>query len=67
MKKKDKTNISGMTKEELIAAATEIKDKLARIYLNRITTQVRNTREVRNLKKKQAVILTFLKNKEIHE
>lgn len=67
MKKKEKTNISGMTKEELISAAVEIKDKLAKIYLDRTTTQVRNTRETRNLRKRQAVILTFLKNKEIHE
>ncbi len=66
MKKKEKSNISGMTVTELATAITEVNEKLVKINLDRATKQSRNTREARNLKKRKAVIMTILKEKETH-
>lgn len=66
MKKKDKANISGMTVNELTSALAEVDEKLVKLNLARATSQNRNTREARNLRKRKAVILTKLHEKEIH-
>lgn len=66
MKKKEKTNIAGNTIEELKTLLTETSDKLVKLGLNRATSQSHNTRESRALRLKKAVIMTTIREKEMH-
>ncbi len=68
MKKKERSTIGDMTVEELKGALSEVNDKLTHHRLNRMNSQSHNTREARGWRKKRAVILTKLKDKELaHE
>lgn len=67
MKKKEKTGIASMSEKELTSALKEVNDKLIKIHLDRATKPGRNTREARDLRKRKAVILTVLNEKETHE
>lgn len=64
MKLKDKKSIAGMTIEELKGAIAEINGKLTGLRLQTANKQSRNSREARELRKRKAVILTSLTEKE---
>lgn len=65
MKKKDKSNYHGMTEKELESALSDMQKQITTYQTEKYTKQMKNTREMRNLKKKQAVILTILHAKEL--
>jgi ribosomal protein L29 len=65
MKLKDKKSIAGMTVEELKGAIAEINGKLTGLRLKTANKQSRNSRETRELRKRKAVILTCMTEKEI--
>jgi ribosomal protein L29 len=68
MKKKEKTQLHSMKKEELQKAVIETKEKLAQILVNRYSKQSKNVRDVRALRHKIAVAMTILHTKEqVHE
>lgn len=60
MKTKDKESIASQSKEELAKEATNLKAKLLTLKLDRFTKQMKNTREAREIRKKIAVIETFM-------
>ncbi len=60
MKTKDKKSIANESKEELVKEMTNLKAKLLSWRLDRYTKQVKNTREAREIRKKIAIIETFI-------
>lgn len=60
MKTKDKKSLSSQTKEELVKEVTDLKSKLVTMKLERFTKQMKNTREAREMRKKIAVIKTYI-------
>jgi len=65
MKKKEKTSLSHMSKEELVKELGALEITLRSLRLDRYTKQTKNTREGRQLRKKIAVIQTFMRQKEL--
>ncbi len=60
MKTKDKKSIANESKEELVKEMTNLKAKLLSWRLDRYTKQVKNSREAREIRKKIAIIETFI-------
>ncbi len=60
MKTKDKKSIANESKDVLVKEVLTLKDKLATLRLDRFTKQMKNTREGREIRKKIAVIQTFI-------
>lgn len=68
MKKKEKSNYHGMTTTELASALSDVRKQMTTFETDKYTKQMKNMREIRNLRKKQAVMLTILHKKELqHE
>lgn len=68
MKKKEKTSYSTMTEEELRHGLSQINEHIASFMFEKQTKQIKNTREIRNMRRKRAVIYSILAQKEIaHE
>lgn len=65
MKKKEKTSVATMSREEATKELGVLQKKLGAMRLARFTKQQRNTREGREMRKKIAVIQTFLRQKEL--
>ena len=66
MKRKDKITLLESEHEELVKQANDLRAKIAGIKLERYTKPAKNTREVKNLRYKLAVILTAKRSKEMH-
>ncbi len=66
MKKKEKSSYHGMTENELQGALRDTQKQIDSYLTTKYTKQIKNTREIRNLKKREAVIMTILKDKELH-
>ena len=68
MKTKDKTAYRAMNKPELVRAISELRKKIVDAGVLRTTREVKNIREARELRKRLAVALTIINEKEsIHE
>ncbi|OGG04998.1 hypothetical protein A2Z33_06945 [Candidatus Gottesmanbacteria bacterium RBG_16_52_11] len=68
MKNKEKTALKASDKDELIRNAAALSDKLAQMHVSRYTNPPKNLREQRAMRRKLAVILTLLREKELtHE
>ncbi|MBI2404859.1 50S ribosomal protein L29 [Candidatus Gottesmanbacteria bacterium] len=65
MKKKEKTTLAALSREDAIKELALLKKKLATMRLERFTKQMKNTREGRQIRKKIAVIQTFMRQKEL--
>jgi ribosomal protein L29 len=65
MKRKDKTVVFENTVEELAKQAADIRGKIAQLKVDRFTKPPKNSREVKNLRQKLAVILTAITQKEM--
>ena len=65
MKKNDKTTIFGLENQELLKQAGEIRTKLLTLKLERFTKPAKNSREMKNLRLKLALIMTALRQKEL--
>ncbi|MBI2008341.1 50S ribosomal protein L29 [Candidatus Amesbacteria bacterium] len=61
LKKKVEIKLAEMTGEELVKLAGETRQKINKIRLERSVKKTRNVREIFNLRKKLARILTVLK------
>lgn len=66
MKRKDKTDISALSKEDLIKEIMSDKKHLVELAINRYTKQLKNIREYKLIRKKVALLSTYLRQKEIH-
>ena len=64
MKKKEKSQLHSMKKEELQRTVLETKEKLAQNLVNRYSKQSKNVRDVRSMRHKIAVAMTILHSKE---
>lgn len=67
MKRKEKTALQGMTITELHKRAAEFAEKLNEFRIKRMTTQVKNTREGKSLRKAIAIIESMVADKELME
>ena len=68
MKTKAQATLSSMTSQELTKVLIDAKMALAILTMNRYTKQSKNVREGKVLRQKIALVLTFLKQKELtHE
>jgi ribosomal protein L29 len=68
MKKKDKQLLFDTDTSALEKQSWDIKQKLATASINLYTKPLKNTREMKNLRQKLAVIQTIIRSKEIsHE
>lgn len=65
MKTKEKKSLVHQSKEELVKETAQLKGKLTTIRLDRFTKQMKNTREAREIRKKIAVMETFIRQKEL--
>lgn len=65
MKQKEKEELRGSTKEELTLQLREITKKFTEKLVGSHKQQSRNTHEALILRKKRAVILTLLREKEL--
>ncbi len=65
MKKKEKTSLSHASKEELEKEVSALRAKSTSLRLERYTKQMKNTRERRQLRKKIAIMQTFIRQKEL--
>jgi ribosomal protein L29 len=65
MKHKDKISIMDAAAEELTKQAGDIRAKLSGLKIDRFTKPPKNSREVKNLRQKLAVVLTALRQKEL--
>ena len=65
MKKKEKTSLSHASKEELEKEVVALRAKSTSLQLDRYTKQMKNTRERRQLRKKIAIMQTFIRQKEL--
>ncbi len=65
MKKKEKTSLIHASKEELKKQINELQAKLRVIRLDRYTKQLKNTRELREIRRKIAVMQTYIHQKEL--
>jgi ribosomal protein L29 len=65
MKRKDITTLAGADIKELKKDIETARKNLATLLLNRYTKPSKNVREAKEIKKKIAVMLTFVKQKEI--
>lgn len=65
MKKKDRDQIVQMGVSELAKKAQELRDQIAKDTLKRKTTNVKNVRSVKILKKTLAVVLSVKRIKEL--
>jgi ribosomal protein L29 len=66
MKHKDKIAIFDAGLDELTKQIGEIRLKLTQLKLERFTKPAKNTREMKNLRLKLAVLLTALRQKELN-
>ena len=60
MKLKEKQSFASQSKEELHKEAMSIQVKLSGFTIDRFTKQMKNSREARELRKRLAVINTFI-------
>lgn len=65
MKTKEKKSLAHQSKEELVKEITALKGKITTIRLDRFTKQMKNSRETREMRKKIAVMETFIRQKEL--
>lgn len=65
MKRKDKTVIFENTADELAKQADEIRVKITQLKVDRFTKPAKNSREIKNLRYKLAIILTAVRQKEM--
>lgn len=65
MKKKEKTSLSHMSGDDMKKELTALVKKLEAFGLDRFAKQHHNTRESREMRKKIAVMQTFLHQKEL--
>lgn len=65
MKQKEKTLLVGMSTMELRKRAAELEEKLVQFRLKQTTTQVKNLREGKTMRKTIAFLLTLARAKEI--
>ena len=65
MKRKDKDHLRGSTKDELKTQLKDMTKKLTEKLVGGQKQQSRNTHEALLLRKKRAVILTILREKEL--
>ena len=63
MKKKEKISLSHASKEELEKEVNALRAKSTSLRLDRYTKQMKNTRERRQLRKKIAILQTFIRQK----
>jgi ribosomal protein L29 len=66
MKRKDKTAITDATVEELTKQVSDLRTKLTVLKVGRFTKPAKNSRELKNIRLKLAVLLTVLKQKELN-
>ncbi|MBI5449158.1 hypothetical protein HY948_02465 [Candidatus Gottesmanbacteria bacterium] len=67
MKTKEKQALYSANQSELQKEADSTEAKLAQAMVSRFTKPSKNTREVRSLHRRLAVVRTFLREKETHE
>lgn len=65
MKRKDKETLRNMSEAELSAQAADLKKKIFQIKFKRSTAPVENPLELRNARRKIAMIKSFLREREI--
>lgn len=65
MKRKDKEELHSLTVEVLKKKAQEVKKLLGQSYLDGQTKEVKNRKIVKELRKRRAVILSIVRNKEL--
>ncbi|HCM82414.1 MAG: hypothetical protein UW37_C0009G0012 [Candidatus Gottesmanbacteria bacterium GW2011_GWA2_44_17] len=65
MKYKEKQNLKKTSVPELLKEAEKLEEQQRKIRVDRYTKQMKNSREGKNIRKKIAVILTFIKEKEL--
>ncbi len=64
MKNKDKKELHIKTQNELLKLLNDARDSLVMLRLEKVQNKLKNTREIFNTRRKIAVILTILKEKE---
>ncbi|MBU3978336.1 50S ribosomal protein L29 [Patescibacteria group bacterium] len=64
MKNKDKKELHTKTQNELLKLLNDARDSLVMLRLEKVQNKLKNTREIFNTRRKIAVILTILKEKE---
>ena len=67
MKQKEKHNAKQSRTQELIKEVEGLTEKLKKFQLDRHVKQVKNSREGKNIRKRIAVLLTFIKEKRLAE
>lgn len=65
MKYKDKQNAQKTTAQDLIKEVAGLEDKLKKIRVDRHVKQIKNSREGKNIRKKIAILLTYIKEKQL--
>ncbi|OGR80279.1 MAG: 50S ribosomal protein L29 [Elusimicrobia bacterium GWC2_64_44] len=65
MKRKDKETLKNMSEGELKAQAAELKKQIFQINFKRSTAPVENPLQLRNARRKIAMINTFMRQREL--
>ncbi len=63
--KKNLKSLSSLSKEELMKESNELQKKFATLRIERYSKPVKNTREMREIRKKIAQMQTFVRQKEL--
>jgi len=64
MKYKEKQSVKKTTVQELLKEIEELEKKLRKLNVDRHVKEMKNTREGRNIRKRIAIVATFLKEKQ---
>jgi len=65
MKYKEKQDRKKMSIQEITKEVDGLEETLKKIRIDRYTKQMKNSREGKNIRKRIAVLLTFLKEKQL--
>ncbi|MBI4065250.1 hypothetical protein HY409_02685 [Candidatus Gottesmanbacteria bacterium] len=65
MKKKEKESLKNLKLTELGKQASDLTQKIEQAMMKRYTETLKNTREIRMLRMKKAVIHTYIREKEL--
>lgn len=65
MKRRDKDELKGMPVSELVKKAKEVKKQIREARLSMLTKEVKNRRQIKELRKKLAVALSIARIKEL--
>jgi ribosomal protein L29 len=65
MKYKEKQNLKKTTAQDLLSEVRGLEEKLKKIRVDRHVKQMKNLREGKNIRKRIAVLLTLIKEKQL--